>query len=126
MKALRKLTNMLGKQWIYHGKNVTLKDVELTDTGITIETDGKEIKLTSTEIPGFIEECLPVDQKGIVVMSQQQNNHLSSLKDILMDNIKKCQENPGYIKQATVINNNVNTLINMVSLELKVRNSKMD
>lgn len=126
MKALRKLTAMLGKQWIYHGKNVTLKDVDITDTGITIETDGKEIKLKSSEIGAFIDECLPVEQKGLTLITPQQTNHLTALKDILMDNITKCQKDPAYIKQATVINNNVNTLINMVSLELKVRKSNLE
>lgn len=50
----------------------------------------------------------------------------TELKDILLDNIKRVQANPEYVKQATVINNNVNTLVNLTKLQMAFHKQKRD
>jgi hypothetical protein len=126
MTTLRKLNAMLGKEFIYKQKNILVRDFEVAEEGVLIFTNDDAIQLKPGELGVFIESCLPVDQKGgLVVFTQEDKGTLGQLKDILMDNIKQTQNNPAYVKQATVINNNVNTLINMLSLELKVRKGGM-
>ena len=40
------------------------------------------------------------------------------LRNVLLDNITKVRANPAYIPQATAINNNVNSIINLSKLQM--------
>ena len=43
------------------------------------------------------------------------------LATVLMENINTLKSNPGFVKQATVINNSINTLLNAVKTEILVK-----
>lgn len=49
---------------------------------------------------------------------------LNDVKNILMDNIKKVQEDPKYIPQANTINQSVNSLINLAKLSIQMMNQR--
>lgn len=49
---------------------------------------------------------------------------LNDVKNILMDNIKKVQENSDYIPQANTVNQSVNSLINLAKLSLQMMSQR--
>ena len=60
---------------------------------------------------------LPVEKP---VKSSFRGDTISTLKDVLMDNIKKVQQSPDYIPQATTIANTVNSLVNLAKIEMQL------
>lgn len=124
MKETTRLERMLNKTYIYKQDHIRIKDYypEAEEGTIKIITDKGPITIHANEVTHFVEKCLPVDDENtqaLQIVTESQKT-ITSLKDILLDNIKKVQDNKEYINQAKTINNSVNTLLNMVSLELKV------
>jgi hypothetical protein len=124
MKETTRLEKMLSKTYIYKQEHIRIKDYypEPEEGTIKIITDKAPITINASEVTQFIDKCLAVDDENtqaLQIVTESQKT-ITSLKDILLDNIKKVQENKEYINQAKTINNSVNTLLNMVSLELKV------
>lgn len=90
----------------------------------TVVTDKEWFTKHVSELSLFVMDFMEVESEYSVPVVQahaETSNSLSQIKDILMDNIKKVQDNPSYINQAKSINNNVNTLMNMLKLELQVK-----
>jgi hypothetical protein len=130
--ALARLKDMIGKTFMYKGKQITIKDYHVLGeegkTQIDI-VEGDPIK--TPDLSKFIDFCLPVDVPGqddedtagtaisTEVVAQTQNI-LSTLHETLLDNIKKVQQNEKYIKQANVINSSVNSLIGLAKLQIQV------
>lgn len=135
----QQLHKLLNKTLLYGNKLVEIK-------GYRIDEERERVYLHSNErenhwdrpydgVMGLLNEFQEV--KGDMVKIDPVANAITAangmageLKDILMDNIKKVQNDAGYIKQATVINNNVNTLVNLTKLQLShakmVADSKHD
>lgn len=127
MKETTKLERLVGRTFIYKQDHIKIKDFYPIpeEKKINVITDKKPILLDDSDVPDFINKLLPVDEPTTVAVSvvNETQQTITSLKDILLDNIKKVQENKDYIAQANTINNSVNSLLNMVSLQMKI-NSK--
>lgn len=74
-----------------------------------------------TEMKG---EVRRIDNNDMAIVNA--TSLATELKDILLDNIKRVQSNPEYVKQATVINNNVNTLVNLTKLQMAFHKKNAD
>lgn len=133
--TLMKLKGMIGKTFLYKGKQITICDYHVLGeegkTQIDIEDEyGKPAEPIKTpDLTKFIEFCLPVDitdrdQPATNAVStevvQETNGLLSTLQQTLLDNIKQVKTNPGYIKQANVINSSVNSLIGLAKIQIQV------
>lgn len=68
------------------------------------------------EVPATVEEVK--NGSSVAVLMQQENNLADSMIEILRDNIKKVQDSPAYIDQAKAINNNVNSVLNIMKMKL--------
>jgi hypothetical protein len=123
MNTTERLQSMVGKTWLYKKKKITILSWKQQGEDITIVTDVEWITKHFTELPLFIELFEHTEDPGnastLQVISEQRHS-ISSLKDVLMDSIKRVQENKEYIEQAKSINNNVNTLLNMAKLEVQI------
>lgn len=138
MKPLDKLAAMVGKQWMYKTNNVKIISYKQDGEKVYIVTDKDWITVTVDDLPKVIELFLEVEQDE---ENRRQNNDakqqiindnvalqvventrsgVEELRKVLMDNIKKIQKDKNYIPQAKAINNNINTMINMVKLEFIV------
>lgn len=125
MKDTTLLERMLDDTFVFKGKHIKVKDwyaEEEKDT-IRIITTTDPIVIKNTEVKKFVDQCIRVEETQALQVINKSQEDIGNLKDILMDNIKKVQENKEYINQAKVINNSVNSLMNMVSLQMKI-NSK--
>lgn len=126
MQAEKLIQEMLNKPMLYGNRTVTI-------TGYRFDTLKERIYLHTNEqqdhynrsvdaMPEFLKQFSTVqNQVKRVSASQaimQSVTNADELERILMDNIKKVQTNPEYIKQATAINNNVNSIININKMKL--------
>lgn len=127
MKDQTKLEKLVGKEFIYKQEHIRIKDyfMKPEEGTVHIVTDKQPITVKEEDVQDFVSRCLPVAEESTVAVAvvAEAQTTITSLKDILMDNIKKVQENKDYIGQAKMINNSVNSLLNMVSLQMKL-NSK--
>jgi hypothetical protein len=128
MKEENKLKKLLNKEFIYKQDNIRIENyVPDRDSGdIDIITDKKPIRIKEDGIQKFIDMLLPVEEpqtKAVSTISaeviQEATGLTKDLKDILLDNIKKVQTDPNYIKQATTINKSVNSLVSLAKLHLE-------
>ena len=127
-KNQQKLVEMKGKQFIFRTHPLTVLDAQRDSQGFVITTDWKTIDISFNDIESTLKEFLPASDSTDLTISesfssQVINKHsgmMSDLKDVLLDNIKRVQENPDYAKQAQVVNKSASTLVSMVALEVQV------
>lgn len=124
------LERMIHHTFMYKSKNIKIKDYYLKEDqqSVKIITDGDNLDINLKQIEQFKNDCLPVEddqqlQQRLTVV-KESNDDINNLKNILMDNIQKVQKDKEYIGQAKVINNSVNTLLNMVNTQIKIERLK--
>lgn len=147
---IEQLKTMRGGTFIYAGKQYKLIDYSVDDLRckVSIRTDKRTFEKTFAEAGEFLDlwqkpeevaeqesfkkdtpKHIPVVAPAPVVTQPapvdnslfDQNNALANdLIDILKENIDKVRKDPGYIKQAQAINNNINSIINVTKLKLDV------
>lgn len=125
---ISQLVSMMGKEWMYNTKLYQFIEVEGESYPISLITDKRVFKFeVDAEVKYFIEACLPVDsepEKAVSVPDPLTGDLFVSLSGVLLDNIKKVKEDPAYMKQATVISKQVQTIINLTNLQLNVSKQK--
>ena len=120
MKLKEKLEKMLGKTFMHNGRYYTVLSWQVKDEKLTVATDNGWLEFELSQADKALAEFLPVHannrQMAIVVMPK--NGELQNLKNVILDNIQKVQQDKEYIKQADSINKSISTLINMAKLEI--------
>ena len=127
MKAIETLKSMTGKSWMYKTRTVKILSHKQKGNDISIVTDHSWIETTLGDLPGVLEEFMEVEQDDSAALEstslqviQETRTGLTELRGILLENIKQLQDNKEFIPQAKAINNNINTMINMVKLEFQI------
>lgn len=72
------------------------------------------------EVKNEVAKILEPDSDSTLVPAhiERDNALADEMIDILRDNIRRVQTDPGYVKQAQTINNNVNSIINVVRTKM--------
>jgi hypothetical protein len=128
MTPIEKLRKMVNKSWMYNTKLYFFEDVRENSAGrVTLHTDRFNMNFDEEkELVKFLQEVLPVEDKPAPATNPIQpaidNDVARQLQQILMDNIERIQQSKHYIPQAMAISKQVNTLINLTNLELKIKN----
>lgn len=121
---------MIGKSWIYNTKLYFFEDVRENSAGrVTLHTDRFNMNFDEEkELVKFLQEVLPVDDKparqSAAIKPAISNDVANHLQQVLMDNIERLQKDKDYIPQAMAISKQVNTLINLTNLEMKIKGIK--
>lgn len=123
----KKLQSMLNKSYKYGMRIVTFTAFRFNEEKEKVYLSTNE-KVDHWERPydsvlTFLKEFAPAEAPAAQSTSSEivvsnTSNIVDSLRGILLDNIKKVQENKEYIPQATAINNNVNSIINLSKLQM--------
>lgn len=74
-----------------------------------------QLPATNNNVPAAASE---EDNKALAALVESETALADDMIKILQDNITKVQANPGYLGQAQVINNNVNTILNVVKMKM--------
>jgi hypothetical protein len=112
-----------------------LLSYQIDDDRISIATDRDWLETTYYNLQLFMEEFIIVetpevieDRKPPVALQKKTSvlptEQLIGIRDILLDNIKKVQEDPSYIKQAQSVTNSVNALVNLAKTEIQYRRNE--
>lgn len=89
------------------------EEVEKRNEVVILVPEKQKIKNPQAPVSTYV----PVLDEGTII----------NLRDVLLGNIKKVQEDPGYANKAKTINNTVQTLINLAVVDLKIKaNQKQD
>lgn len=116
---IKKLHDMVGRRWMYRGRNVKITDYDIVDGQVLISTDGQPIKIDKSKLSESLEDFLPAQESnGQAVVLKGDAGRMESLEEILMDSIHKVKEDPKYINQAKQISNSANTLVNITKTKL--------
>lgn len=111
----------MGRTWCYKGEELLFQGIELRGEDVKLLTSDREMTFTNPAmILFFIEDCKPCENLPAPVV-EKQDEVMSELKGILMDNIKNLKKDPSYIPQAQAISKQVQTLIYLSNLDINVR-----
>ena len=114
---------MVGNEYMYMAKNHNVLSYQIDKEIVTIVTDVKWYKFPKFKVLSELRDFLPVENNGkqlSVITPQIDGSVFSQLKKDLLDSIKKVKENAEYIPQASAINKNVKTLIDMAKTEIEM------
>jgi len=123
MKLMNKLEAMKGKTYMVGYDCHVVNNYKIKGDKIILITDKDYFEFKKEDAKKELNDFLPVeneDNKLQVIEATQKS--LPNLADIVVENINKIKENKSYIPQANAICKNVSTLIQMASLELKIKN----
>lgn len=133
-KGEKAIQNLLNKKVMYGNRIVQITGYRIDEERerIYLEIDGKrdamdrliydslylakQFKVVE-ENPG-LQQNMPQNNTAAAAPKLQSDLDAEKLKNILLDNIEKVQKNPEYIKQATAINNQINSFVNITKLQL--------
>lgn len=123
-KQIEKLESIKGKLFIHKEKEERVLNYKIEVDMICIHTDIDQYKIGFGDLNIFLRNFLLVDEhpvvnqnKGLVILD---NEGTKSIKEILMNNIKRVQNNPEYIPQAKQINSDVNSIIELAKAEIEL------
>lgn len=130
-RITKKLAQMRGNAYIYRGTYYEINDAMMVDGLVLISTNKLMLRFTELEFLQEFNNFLPTAKESAEIVLTAQatqtplNGMAKTVKDTIMDSIKKIQNDPKYIAQAEAINRSVNTLVNIAKLELQAKKMEM-
>jgi hypothetical protein len=126
MNHLTQLKQLKGKPHLYKSDTLVINDYELDEEGIHLQVTRNnkttEMLVPVDDVKTFFTDLLPVEDESAITVYTDQQSTLTQLRKQLMEVNTKLNgpEGEKFIKQAKAINNNINTLLNSLKLELAV------
>ncbi len=115
---------MIGNRYLYNAKEYLIEDTSWSGDYLLVKTDKKTFHIHKDNEKKTAEEFLPISNeltvKDKALQVATQANTLKTVTDILVDCIKKVNEDPSYIKQANSINGTVRTITGVMKIELEM------
>lgn len=127
MKGLEQLSKMVGKPYMYSKEVYTITGFIPEESKVRVKTDGKDIVLLYDDMPHCLSLFLEVEEEQVsvaktaktAIMANSGASDIQSLKNILLDNIRKVQESKEYVPQAAQISKSVTAFTNLAKAEME-------
>lgn len=121
MKLEERLEKMVNKPFMYNATEYKILSFKVFSEEVTLVTDKGWKTFPITKVNAELEKFLPIEVENTmpVLLTVFENGNKKSLRDIILDNIKKIQEDPKYIGQAKALNEQIKTMLAMAKLELE-------
>lgn len=127
MSVQEKLSEMIGKSWMYNARTFKILAI-YTDNGTTsIATNKDLLKFKTEELPQKLNEFLPVEADetvGALVVLKETSKKIPNLTGLIMENIDGIKSKSVDIPSAKAINDSVKTIIELAKLEIEVHKLK--
>jgi len=118
------LHELQGKNFMYNGIDHTIIgfSTDPVNDRYTVKTNRRVFEANETGIRKIMKELLPVEEenRALVPVRQEGSTMTTDLRATLMEMIEKVKEDPGYIKQAQVINSLVKTQLYSFHVEYQL------
>lgn len=123
MEVIREnLRPMLGQRYKYKGEVYFFQGIDVKGEVVHLLTDKKSFTFTNRAIAGFfIRDCELIEALPPSPKPNPNDEVMAELKGVIMENIRKVRNDPEYIPQAQAMAKQVQTLINLTSLELSIQ-----
>lgn len=138
------LNDLLGKQYRYKDKFITIKSWKKINSTYVIISDKRTYNFYENEIVVFVnslervlvklkegvlekrkmDRIKNVKMENLVINNEEINKEELDIKDVLFNTIKKVQNDKSYIAQANAICNITSQLINLKKLQLLIQSKK--
>jgi hypothetical protein len=124
-----KLDSMIGKTYMYRTETQKVISYEFKDsTGkIIIITNKSTIMFSFSDAKEKLTDFLICEEEKNIDVAiykpEISSTVMIDVKNILMDNIKKVQDDKEYIPQAIAINKNVKSIIELAKTEIEMINT---
>jgi ATP-dependent Lon protease len=140
-----KLHNMIGKLYTYKLKEHRLLRFTCNDNNFKVVTNKEDLIINNSDAKSFFNDFLFIDEEkpfvpktalsltgptainqDVVKFSEtsiQKNS--AALADIIMENIKLVKEDKNYISQATAINEQLKSLIEIGKTEVEIMKAQV-
>ncbi len=125
------IDNMIGQSYKYKGVLHNFLAFRKEGDKIILVTDKKWFEFADVEdMSFFIAECetvmdvepLPTtDSSGLIIPDSGSDDVMAKLKGVLLESIDKLTKDKDYVPQAKAISNSVQTLTNLVKMELQIK-----
>ncbi len=129
----KSISQMIGKSFMYKTLTYAIQDIECVEDDLyAVTTDKRTIRVTSAELRN---DLLPINEmtKGkngkhvqSMINALPEEKVFTDLVQTLQDNIKKIQNDPKYIPQASAINDQAKSIIDAKKLQLDVVKTARD
>lgn len=131
-RTTTKIEEMINKTFLYSG--IIHCVLGFTDDQeneqVTIKTNIKTFKKSYDSIMEFLSYWEPVSSSNhltpavVVEAVSPAESRADKMIEMLEENIEKVKKDPTYIPQATSINNNINSIINIEKMRMMVLKTK--
>lgn len=121
MKLEERLEKMVNKPFMYNATGYKILSFKVFSEEVTLVTDKGWKSFPITKINAELEKFLPIEPEKImpIAFAAFEESNKESLKNLLMDNIKKIKDDPDFLPQAKGINEQAKTVLAVVKLELE-------
>lgn len=138
------LNDLLGKQYRYKDKFITIKSWKKINSTYVIISDKRTYNFYENEILGFVnslqrvlvklkegvlekrkmDRIKNVKMENLIINDEEIKKEELDIKEVLFNTIKKVQNDKSYIAQANAICNITSQLINLKKLQLLIQSKK--
>lgn len=134
-KTINQLDEMIDKTFHYGGHVICVLGYKVDEDAekVTIRTNLKPYTKSFESLHDFLGYFIPTSEMQVIPAETTKpsidpfadtRSRADKMIALLEDSIEKVKVNPGYIAQATSINNNVNSIINIEKMRLAMMKKK--
>lgn len=114
------LKGMIGQSYHYNGQVHKILQFKIDNFKVSIATDLDMLDFSVKESIAELNKFKPVAREvGKSLASIPNNEQMQILREVLMENIRKVQESSDFVQQASVINEQVKSMVEMAKIELQ-------
>jgi hypothetical protein len=121
-KELDRIAGMVGNTYLYKKNNYTITGFVPSAEKVVLKTDNGDLTLLTDGLAhqlGYFLEVEP-EPAGLQVTQQtQMQGTLQELNTIMMDTIRKVQQDKEYVAQAGAVNKSVTNITNLMKAQLE-------
>jgi hypothetical protein len=124
MKPLQKISEMVGRSYMYKKEVYKITGFIPEDQKVRIKTNREDIVLLDDSLHHTLGMFLEVEEEEserlpATKQQTQMQGTLMELNNILLDNIKRVQDNKEYVQQAGAVNKSVTNITNLIKTQLE-------
>lgn len=120
-----------GKTYLYKGELVTISAFnKIEDEYVISLSNGEVFTCFARTLEATLNEKLKPFDGGVEIARKEENSavlagslsgSIGQLKDVLMNNIEKVQNDKSYVSQAKEVNNSIKEIINLAKVDIEYR-----
>ncbi len=124
-KEMQKLERMIGNTYRFEGRKILINDVRISGNKVRLITDHDELELPLDGLDDYLPDFRLVESNALVKNPEVVDVILggtsmyTKLQDTLLDTIQRIQSDPGYVGQASAINDTIKSMIDLEKVKIQ-------